>query len=441
MEKEIIAFFEKHDLQLNNKTMVVAVSTGADSMALLVAILALQSRYHLKINVAHLNHQKRLQSVEEEKYIIDFCHQHQIECHVEKLKKGNYKNFQNYARQERYAFFKRVMDKVDGDYLILAHHAIDNMETILMRLIRGSNLKGYAGIDEVSNWNNKLLLRPFLGIVKEQLINYLVANNIKYYEDESNESDIYTRNRIRKEIIPALFNEDKNVHLKFQEFSDTLREANLILNEKVDEFLKACTYGKKHLTFKKDDFSKLSEFLQVEVLFTILKKYNLSKANIYEIIKLIFSKKKNIKLVYKSIFTFVKEYENIFIYDEIIVNNKVDIIIEEIKNYKINDTITIIVKKKDSVFVPTDDDLWYNSNMLPVRIRSRKPGDRILLDSGYKKVKDLLIDLKIGILKRDQVLILEKDGEILAVLGIKKSSILKEIKNNDILVKVDFNNG
>ena len=441
MEKEIIAFFEKHNLQLNNKTLVVAVSTGADSMALLVAIIALQSRYHFKINVAHLNHQKRLQSTEEEKYIIDFCHQHQIECHVERLKNGNYKNFQNYARQERYAFFKRVMDKVNGDYLVLAHHAIDNMETILMRLIRGSNLKGYAGIDEVTIWHNKLLLRPFLGVLKEQLIDYLNTNNIKYYEDESNESDIYTRNRIRKEIIPVLFNEDMNVHIKFQEFADTLREANILLKAEVDDFLKTCKYEKKYISFKKEEFSKLSEFLQIEVLFTILKKYNLSKANICEIIKLIFSRKKNIKLVYKNLFTFVKEYENIFIYDEIIVNNKVDVFIEEIKNYKINDTITIIVKKKDSISVPTDDVLWYNSNMLPVRIRSRKPGDRILLDSGYKKVKDLLIDLKIGIVRRDQVLILEKDGEILAVLGIKKSSILKEIKNNDILVKVDFNNG
>jgi tRNA(Ile)-lysidine synthetase-like protein len=79
--------------------------------------------------------------------------------------------------------------------------------------------------------------------------------------------------------------------------------------------------------------------------------------------------------------------------------------------------------------------------MLPLRLRSRKPGDKILLDAGYKKVKDLLIDKKIGILEREQAIICEKDGEILAVLGIKKSSLVKDIKNNDIIIKVERKDG
>lgn len=77
--------------------------------------------------------------------------------------------------------------------------------------------------------------------------------------------------------------------------------------------------------------------------------------------------------------------------------------------------------------------------MLPVRIRSRKPGDKILLENGYKKVKDLLIDLKVGILKRENILIMEKDEEILAVIGIRKSVNLKKQENNDILINVRFN--
>ena len=106
-----------------------------------------------------------------------------------------------------------------------------------------------------------------------------------------------------------------------------------------------------------------------------------------------------------------------------------------------SDNISVNVIKKDCINIPNFDDLWYNTNMLPLRIRNRKPGDKILIETGYKKVKDLLIDKKIGILEREQVIICEKDNEILAVLGIRKSSILKQIKNNDIIIKVERKDG
>jgi tRNA(Ile)-lysidine synthetase-like protein len=110
-------------------------------------------------------------------------------------------------------------------------------------------------------------------------------------------------------------------------------------------------------------------------------------------------------------------------------------------SYQVSDKITVNVMKKVCVDIPNLNDLWYNTNMLPIRLRSRRNGDKILLETGYKKVKDLLIDKKIGILEREQVIICEKDQEILAVLGIRKSSILKQIKNNNIIIKVENNDG
>ncbi len=176
------------------------------------------------------------------------------------------------------------------------------------------------------------------------------------------------------------------------------------------------------------------------MLFRVLKKYELSKKNILEIIKIISSKKKNLKVHFLDQLTIVKEYDDVKIFFYNLETPEVYIIIDEVKPYFLNDTIEIIVSKMDSNFIPSGDELWYNSNMLPVVIRSRRTGDKILLESGYKKVKDLLIDLKIGILDREKILIMEKDKEILAVIGIRKSVKLKQIENNDILIRVRSNN-
>ena len=441
MDKYLVNFFKKHHLKLLNKTLVVAVSTGIDSMCLLTALLTLKSEYNLNLHIAHFNHLKREQSQIEEAFIKEFALEKNILCHIGYLHEENNRNFQNYAREQRYQFFENLVRKVKADYLLLAHHANDDMETILMRMIRGSNLKGYAGMEEVSLFRGIPLLRPFLRITKDELIDYANLHRIKYYQDSSNFEDIYTRNRIRKEIVPAFFNEDEKVHLKFQEFSETLLAVNELLEAEIKKFRKHVLFEKNCFGFVINDFQNLSAFLQQENLFSLLKEYNLGKANILEIIKLINSRKKNIKYFYKGLFTFVKEYDWVYFYDGNIETPQVDLLIKAPGVYHLSDKIKVNVIKKEYVNISKNEDLWYNSNMLPFRVRSRKAGDKILLAAGYKKVKDLLIDKKIGILDRERILILEKDKEILAVIGIAKSKILKEIKENDILVKVEQNYG
>ncbi|HEY8396157.1 MAG TPA: tRNA lysidine(34) synthetase TilS [Bacilli bacterium] len=441
MEKLLVDFFEKNKLKLKDATIVLAVSTGVDSMVMLHSFLKIKDSYHLNLQVAHFNHQKRAQSEIEEKFLKEFCEEQNIGFHTERLTKEVSGNFQSFARTKRYDFFRRVAEKTQADYLALAHHANDNIETILMRIIRGSNLKGYAGMDAVLPFHGFLLIRPFLTITKDELINYALLHKIKYYQDESNFQDVYTRNRIRMDIVPAFFREDNNVHLKFQEFSDTLKAANSLLEEKIAEFSNKIQYEKDYFRFQLDDFLKLNRFLQIEVLFKVLQHYQFSKNNIEEILKLILSEKKNLKVFYKDSLTFVKEYGIIFFYDHYVDSPVFDILIQGPGTYKISDKISVNVIKNESVDIPNSDCLWYNTNMLPLRLRNRRPGDKILLETGYKKVKDLLIDKKIGILEREQAIICEKDNEILAVLGIRKSSKLKEIKNNDIIIKVERNDG
>ncbi|MDD3107401.1 MAG: tRNA lysidine(34) synthetase TilS, partial [Bacilli bacterium] len=442
MEQIVTTFLEDNNINLQGEKIVLAVSTGIDSMVLLHIFMKLAKKQNFSIIVAHVNHHKRLQSQQEEKFIRSFCLDNGLLCYIKNLDfSATSENFQAEARKRRYEFFQEILEQEKAQYLVLAHHGNDVLETIMMRLLRGSSLSGYAGMKAIIPFKNHTILRPLLTILKSDIEKYQQENQILYYEDQSNAEDIYTRNRLRKEIVPALMREDQQVHLKFLEFSQTLHDASMELNKIRDEFIeKKVSFALDGVSFHNADFKKLSLYMQAEVLYELLKSYHLGKANIVELLKLVNSKKANNEVLYKKDLTFVKEYNKIYFFFKELMNEDIYIVLDEIKKYKVNDTITINVTKKTAENITNNNCLCYNSNYFPLVVRSRKQADKIKLSQGYKKVKDLLIDEKIGILQRKKVLILEDSSqEILAVLGIKKSEILKEIKEKDIIISMEEN--
>jgi tRNA(Ile)-lysidine synthase len=273
-------------------------------------------------------------------------------------------------------------------------------------------------------------------------MDFAKARAIRYYEDCTNDTPAYTRNRIRKEILPALFSEDENVHHKFSEFSQTLLAAWEVVETQVKNFIREhCEAKEDGVFFELSEFGKLPPFLQTETLFLLLKPYDLSKANVLEIEKIFASDKPNLEVRFLKKFTVLKEYEKAGFLFTAPKDLPAETEITGLGKFSINDELAAIVSKKPENHLINDDEICYNSRMLPVLIRSRKPGDKIELESGGRKVKDLLIDRKIGISKRSQILVLEKDGEILSVIGIRKSAKLKEMQNCDIIIKVVKNNG
>jgi tRNA(Ile)-lysidine synthetase-like protein len=440
MIENIIACLQRYNIDLTNRRVVVGVSTGVDSMTLLYSLQQLNPNF--EIIVAHVNHGKREQSATEEQFIKNYCEENNIKCFVLKLSIADFSssNFQEEARILRNEFFKKIMDKVGSDILMLAHHLNDDIETMLMRMIRGSNLKGYAGIEEYTKENGKIILRPFLKVLKHDIFNYAKDKKIVYYDDYTNLEGVYTRNRIRNNLVKELFKENENVHQKFLEFKNTILEASSIINEIRNNYISSLIKPiEKGISFKKDEFVNLTSFFQTEVIFEVLKEYRLGKQNVLEIIKLIHSEKQNMKIVYKKM-TFVKEYNDIMIYFYELNKQDVYLVIDEIGEYPINDKYLIKVAKKSNNIITNLNKIWYNSNMLPIVIRTRNDGDKISLEYGTKKVKKLLIDGKVGILRRDETLVLEKDKEILAVLGYGKSIKLKTLKDCDIIIELKERN-
>lgn len=264
MDKVISAFFEEKKLELKNKKVLIATSTGVDSMVMLASFLRLRKEYKLDLYVAFVNHLKRKEADLEEEFIKAFCNDNKLKLAVERLDYlDEAENFQNEARKLRYQFFEKIIKKEKIDYLVLAHHANDNLETILMRILRGSNLVGYAGIESVVRYPSYTLVRPFINLEKEDIYSYALKEKIKYFEDKSNLDTAYTRNKIRSLVDPKILKVNEQGVYKLEEYGETLKAAWRIVSKEVNDFIENKI---SNLSFEREDFLALDPYIQEEVI-------------------------------------------------------------------------------------------------------------------------------------------------------------------------------
>ncbi len=413
-----------------NDKIVVGCSTGPDSMALVDMLLKIRDKYNLYIIVAHVNHNVRIESYDEAVFLKEYCLENNIVFESMVIEEYGDDNFHNEARNIRYNFFEDVVHKYKANYLMTAHHGDDLMETILMRMVRGSNLNGYSGFKQVVEMEGYKIVRPLINYTKKELEEYDQANNVKYYVDSSNSKDTYTRNRYRKYVLPFLKQEDKDVHLKFIKFSRTLEEASSFIDKVTEKAIKRVFDNNRILI---DKFLLEDEFIQKELLYSFLSEFYqddlilVCDRHIDLILSLINSKKVNSFVNLPNDVIARKEYNYFELKREI----------DAISGYEIefNDYVLLpnnhSIKKIDS----TDNNSNYicrlNSNdiCLPLIIRSRRIGDKIMVKglNGTKKVKDIFIDKKISIIERDSwPIVLDSKGQVVWIPGLKKSKFDKK---------------
>ena len=416
----------------NEKYLIVGCSAGPDSMALLHL---LKNSTNKIIVCAHINHNVRKESDEEEEYLKNYCKDNNIIFEKTILTKYTERNFENEARKKRYNFYEKIINKYNAKYLFLAHHGDDLVETIIMKINRGSNLEGYAGIKTISKKNNYYIVRPLLNYTKEDLIKYDKSNNIKYYIDKSNSNTQYTRNRIRKNILPILKEENPNIHKSILKYSETLLEYNDYINREIDKHINNI-YIKKELNI--DKFNKLDNFIKKNILYRILNNIynNKPEKNIIDILDLINNNKPNIYINLPKNKICIKEYNKLYFKDK---NKNKD-------NYKIIFTDkfeldNIIIEKIDKSDKDGNDICRLNSKniSLPLYIRNKNNGDYIEIKglNGKKKIKDIFIDKKIPKDKRDNYpLLVDSKNNILWIPNIKKSKFnTKKDEFCDIILK------
>ena len=193
------------------KTYIVAVSFGPDSMALL-HLLQLE---HFKIEVAHVNYHLRKESDLEQSQLEQYCLQHDVPLHVLDVSSFPKGNLQEQARKIRYDFFKELAATLQVEGVLTAHHQDDDLETAIMQHQR-SMLYEYFGIRPVGHWEGINVYRPLLGATKQDLMDHCAEYQIPYMIDQSNAKLIYQRNRIRSELHSLSASEKNQKRLTFQ---------------------------------------------------------------------------------------------------------------------------------------------------------------------------------------------------------------------------------
>lgn len=423
---------------LKNKTVITAISGGPDSMCLLNLLLKVKCNTNINIIAAHVNHNLREESKKEAQMVKEFCIKNNIKYEYEEIIKYE-GNTEEYGRKKRYSFFENLTKKYNADYLLTAHHGDDLSETIIMRMIKGTNIKEMIGFKKITNRENYKIYRPLICLTKEEIINYCKKNNIKYALDKSNEEDIYMRNRVRKYILPELKKENDSVHKNFIKFSNSLIEYEDYFQKKSKQ-IEANIYIDKKLNVEK--FNKLDKIFKKKIIYRILKevyknKIKMIKENhIEKIIEVLNNTNPNIKINLPLNYVFEKAYNKGIITKEQKYKSYNYILENEIKLQN-NHIIKIIDKTKDT----SNYTLKLNSNniKLPLHIRNRKDGDKIEVKNlnGTKKIKDIFIDEKIP--KEDRYsypLLTDDNDQILWIPGIKKSKFdVSNSENYDIIVK------
>ena len=424
-----------------NSIVVVGCSSGPDSMALLDMLLKVRDDLNIKLVCAHVNHNLRKQSKEEAIFMKAFCKDKDVAFEYLLIDKYGDDNFHNEARNIRYNFFEDAVKKYDAKYLMTAHHGDDLIETILMRISRGSSIKGYSGFKKEVDMKTYKIIRPLIDMSKEEILKYNDDNKVKYFIDSSNKKMDYTRNRYRAIILPFLKSEDKNIHLKYLKFSEDLDKAYQIIEKEKQRILKQVMKKSK---IDIDLFKEIDPYFQKEIIYSLTNKYYqddlilITDKHIDLIKELIESKKKNAYVDLPNDVVVKKEYNYLFIERK---NNEVFNYEIEYNNYVELPNGKVLRESMDEKNSNYICRLNSKEISLPLIVRNRKLGDKMSVKNlnGSKKIKDIFIESKVPISQRELwPVVVDSSGNIVWLPGLKKSKFdKKKSEFYDIMIKYE----
>lgn len=398
-------YFKKHS------KVLLALSGGLDSMFLFQLLSTYQKELGIELILAHVNHKQRRESDWEENELRKLADAAELPIYITSFS-GDFSEVR--AREFRYDFFRKIMKEAGATALVTAHHADDQVETILMRLIRGSRLRHLTGIKESQVVDGIEIIRPLLHFHKKDF------PPIFHFEDQTNRENSYFRNRIRNRYLPEL--EKENPRLK---------SALLDLGREISDYQATITELSKQIDV--EDLNELFSYSQ-QTQGILLQNYlnqfpdlNLTKAQFAEV-RQILATKSQYRHSLKNGYELIKEYQNFRVCK---ISPQADEKEDELVLHYQNQ-----VRHKGYLFsfgIPIEGDVVQKisvSRETSIRIRGRKPGDVIRLNGHRKKLRRLFIDLKIPIEKRKTAPIIEQFGEIVSILGIATSDLSKNTKND-----------
>ncbi len=441
LENKVKHYICRHHLLDKDGRYLVALSGGADS----VALLSLLHELGYQIEACHCNfHLRGEESNRDEAFCVTLCqelniHLHRIHFDTKEYAALHKESIEMAARNLRYRYFEQLKLDLDADGICVAHHKDDSVETVLINLIRGTGLKGLRGILPV----NGNIIRPLLCVGRNDILHYLQDRQQTYVTDSSNLVDDVVRNKIRLHVLPMLKEINPAVTDNISNTTAYLQEADKMLDAFMENALQVNHDGNKTFIKKADLLdSKSPEY----ALFYSLSPFGFSGNAIQEILA---SMDVPGKLWQSPTHQLVIDREFIIVRPMQTMENK-DLKIPMTGTYRWTEETKIVVKTypKEEGFSPSREKkrvtLSAENVTFPLRIRHVRQGDRFhpFGMKGSKLVSDYLTDRKLNLFEKEEKMVVEDaKGNIIWLVGERTSDICKITQNTQMILEIKYDNG
>ena len=464
----------KNQMICSGDTVLMGCSGGADSVALLLALKELQEKCDFSLQAIHVEHGIRgEESKEDQRFVEALCKKWDIPLRVVCVEAKKYADdchvgLEEAARVLRYEAFSKEAERLGGNVkLALAHHMEDNAETILFQLARGSGIAGLCGMPMVRREEHYTLIRPLLSNTREEIEDYLADRNQAFCVDSTNSDEGYSRNRIRRQILPQLALVNGKAVLHMNQSAMQLCQINDFLEKETERAYRLCFEKKECGYLDIPALSKLHPAIRTGVVRRCIfemtgKRKDISLVHVQEVLSLLEKQTgSRVNLPYRLQVTVT--------YDKLCfetINEKSD----QREAYAIDEALLLELKESGRTFVFS---LGEQKETLSIRveacniapeeiekkaytkildydkiregfvIRNRRSGDYFIMNEkgNRKKLASFFIDEKIPARERKRMYLLAKGSEVIWLIGGRISENYKVTANTKYILIIEYHGG
>lgn len=446
--EKVVAFNKKHNLLSLNDNILVTLSGGADSVALLLALRELG----VTCVVAHCNfHLRGEESMRDETFVRTLTRSMNIKCFVKNFNVPEYikahgVSVEMACRELRYKWFEKIRQSEHCAYIAVAHHRDDNIETFFINLLRGTGIAGLAAIKP----KNGYIIRPLLSVTRTEIEEYLSNCNIHYVIDSTNAENHYTRNKIRNIILPIIRNQFPDADTCVSRTIDNMYTCNIVYQNAIETIKADITVPISHIEMRIDMNKLCCINGNSAVLYEMLKVYGFNFSQIEEIITASQGNGSGKRFL-------TEKFEALINHDflDISALSRIDNNIEVAKEeYLINLSCSQILEpihietklfKRQSGeninLKATPNVAFFNIDILNAQLSLRhwKQGDSFTPFGmhGKKKLSDLFSDLKLSVNDKKNIWVLTANNQIVWVIGLRASNLYMISATDNQILRIE----
>jgi tRNA(Ile)-lysidine synthase len=420
LQQKVQTYIQEHQLLTAGKPVIVGVSGGTDSVALLDVLISLG----YDCIIAHCNFHLRMEeSSRDEEFVRNLAKElkrpfYQIDFNTIKYAEQHGISIEMAARDLRYNWFYELLENLHAQAIAVAHHADDSIETMLMNLVRGTGLRGLTGIPP----KNKKVVRPLLCCTRPEIENYLMLHDKEHVEDSTNASIDYQRNKFRNEVIPLLAEINPSVRQTLYDTRERFEGSLAIYQQAIDMIEKLIVEKKEGLIKMNIGLIKQQSHIPT-VMYELLSPYGFSPATIGQVTAQLDAESG--KVFYTETYKLVKDRKYLIISAKDTCENEVYTISQADGRMETPFQLTISKQQVTSGFKVSKDQnrIHVDASKLtfPLQIRRWKDGD-FFYPFGMnqrKKISDFFINNKLSLIDKEQMWLLVSGDEIVWIVGLR----------------------